>query len=914
MPPPSLSTTTMRRSAPRAAQRRQRAGVVDEGDVADERRPSARPPQGDAERGRHDAVDAVGAPVGVGRGAAGRRTTPGRASASTRRRRRCDAAGQVAGDEAGDGRLAERRLRPEDAVDGRLGRRRRRRSSADASRRRRRRASAPAERRPSAAASRRATTMWSGSIDARPTDLHDGRAGRRRPTGRAPSTTPDGRGARRPRAARRRTPSWRSSGVERRRRRRRRRGSRDVGSASSGHPVAATNADDVAAGGAPPPASTTPAAATRAASTSVVGHVRRRRRQRGRGARRRGGSAPGVADERLAERQVEVHRAVDARRRRPARRATATPAPSPSSATPGSWNQRDGPAVQVGLVDRLRRPDVAQLRRPVGGERRASARPDSPASTTAGWKLAAAVPLVHSSTAGVPAEPEAEGDEAGDALVVDDVHRELGPGGQGERPSACCATRGRRRRGATPAATTSSSTSVGAERRLAVGLAVTAGMRRRSTGAPVPPSSPGRVRGRTWPCSSRSGPTSSARGATSASAASPRRSAELAADPTFDARRSTSSTARSSSTRRRRRAPPMPVADAYARKFGGPRAGRGDHRQRHRRSPPSEGLEFHLDRAQRANTRDAHRLLWYAEHHGAPGTQADLKERLLSAYFTDGLHVGDPDVLVDERRRRRPRRATTCAGSSTRRRRPRRGRAEPLAFAAEAGITAVPTYVIDGRWSIPGAQDPDVFVQVLAPPRRHRTCRLSGCTLAATVAAAGPRLVLVHGFTQTGRSWDAARRAPRRPTTRSSPSTRPATAARRDVARRPRRRRRAARRDRRRGRRTSATRWAAGCACTSPLARPDLVERLVLVSATAGIDDAGERAARRGGRRGAGDVASSATASTRSSTAGSPSRCSPRSPTPASTTAAATPSPGWRRACASPAPAPRSRCGTACRR
>ena len=44
------------------------------------------------------------------------------------------------------------------------------------------------------------------------------------------------------------------------------------------------------------------------------------------------------------------------------------------------------------------------------------------------------------------------------------------------------------------------------------------------------------------------------------------------------------------------------------------------------------------------------------------------------------------------------------------------GRAEveaDLAFAAEHGISAVPTYVIDRRWSIPGAQDPDVFVQVL---------------------------------------------------------------------------------------------------------------------------------------------------------------------------------------------------------
>ena len=38
-----------------------------------------------------------------------------------------------------------------------------------------------------------------------------------------------------------------------------------------------------------------------------------------------------------------------------------------------------------------------------------------------------------------------------------------------------------------------------------------------------------------------------------------------------------------------------------------------------------------------------------------------------------------------------------------------------LAAAADAGIAAVPTYVIDRRFSIPGAQDPDVFVQVMAP-------------------------------------------------------------------------------------------------------------------------------------------------------------------------------------------------------
>jgi predicted DsbA family dithiol-disulfide isomerase len=124
-----------------------------------------------------------------------------------------------------------------------------------------------------------------------------------------------------------------------------------------------------------------------------------------------------------------------------------------------------------------------------------------------------------------------------------------------------------------------------------------------------------------------------------------------------------------------------------------------------------EGLEFHMDRAKRANTRDAHRLLWWAEHHGPPGSQAELKERLLSAYFTRGLHIGDTNVLVAEAAAAGldPDEARHVLDGDT-------GRVEVeahLAYAAEAGITAVPTYVIDGRWSIPGAQDPDVFVTVL---------------------------------------------------------------------------------------------------------------------------------------------------------------------------------------------------------
>jgi predicted DsbA family dithiol-disulfide isomerase len=160
-------------------------------------------------------------------------------------------------------------------------------------------------------------------------------------------------------------------------------------------------------------------------------------------------------------------------------------------------------------------------------------------------------------------------------------------------------------------------------------------------------------------------------------------------------------------------APPgtaVPVAEAYARKFGGPEraAAMIDHVTN---IAAEVGLAFRLDRALRANTRDAHRLLWYANERGEPGTQADVKERLLAAYFVEGRNVGDPDVLADIAA------DAGLDGDDIRRILDGDdGVAEleaSLSFAREAGITAVPTYVIDNRWSIPGAQDPAVFVQVL---------------------------------------------------------------------------------------------------------------------------------------------------------------------------------------------------------
>ncbi len=153
-----------------------------------------------------------------------------------------------------------------------------------------------------------------------------------------------------------------------------------------------------------------------------------------------------------------------------------------------------------------------------------------------------------------------------------------------------------------------------------------------------------------------------------------------------------------------------PVTEVYARKFGGP--------ERAERIfenvtgiAAGEGLDFRLDQALRGNTRDAHRLLWFAEQDAGPDVQAALKEQLLQAYFSDGLDVGDRDVLADRAAAAGLDRETVAAfldgtdGADE--------VDEMLARAHEQGITAVPTYVIEDSWAIPGAQETDTFVQVL---------------------------------------------------------------------------------------------------------------------------------------------------------------------------------------------------------
>jgi predicted DsbA family dithiol-disulfide isomerase len=152
------------------------------------------------------------------------------------------------------------------------------------------------------------------------------------------------------------------------------------------------------------------------------------------------------------------------------------------------------------------------------------------------------------------------------------------------------------------------------------------------------------------------------------------------------------------------------LADYLARKFGGPAALDGV-RGRLARVGAEVGIDFRWDGKRRVNTFDAHRLAAWAEEVGGPDVRAALEQRLFRAYFTDNDDVSDPAVLsalaadVDLDAVAAAEALATGAGAD-------RVRAEE-AQATGLGISAVPTFVIEGRWAIPGAQDVDTFVQVL---------------------------------------------------------------------------------------------------------------------------------------------------------------------------------------------------------
>ena len=156
-----------------------------------------------------------------------------------------------------------------------------------------------------------------------------------------------------------------------------------------------------------------------------------------------------------------------------------------------------------------------------------------------------------------------------------------------------------------------------------------------------------------------------------------------------------------------------PLFDWLAPKFGGLDRARNI-TARTTELAVGEGIELNYDTAVIANTFEAHRLIWFAR---PTGRGPETIEALHRAHFTEGRNIGSRDELAaiavevgfDESTVREFLDSDAGVAEVT----------TELQTAHELGIAGVPTFVIDGKYAITGAQDTEILLGALNEVRRR---------------------------------------------------------------------------------------------------------------------------------------------------------------------------------------------------
>ena len=145
----------------------------------------------------------------------------------------------------------------------------------------------------------------------------------------------------------------------------------------------------------------------------------------------------------------------------------------------------------------------------------------------------------------------------------------------------------------------------------------------------------------------------------------------------------------------------MTREDYLALKFGSERG--GPVYDRIRETGRSEGIDFRFDAIERTpSTLAAHRLIRETGER-----QTELVDALFDAYFLNGEDIGDAEQLADIASRagwdRGEAEAFLASDAATREVRQEDARARAM------GIQGVPCFVVDRRYAISGAQEPEYF-------------------------------------------------------------------------------------------------------------------------------------------------------------------------------------------------------------
>jgi predicted DsbA family dithiol-disulfide isomerase len=120
-----------------------------------------------------------------------------------------------------------------------------------------------------------------------------------------------------------------------------------------------------------------------------------------------------------------------------------------------------------------------------------------------------------------------------------------------------------------------------------------------------------------------------------------------------------------------------------------------------------EGLEYHLAESHTGNTMDAHRLVHFGREQGF---QDAVIERLFRAHFTENRSLFDPASLATLGAESGLHGVEALLDS-------RRYEDDVIADhrqASDLGANGVPFFVLDGRYSVSGAQSVEVFADALA--------------------------------------------------------------------------------------------------------------------------------------------------------------------------------------------------------
>ncbi|MDQ2772350.1 MAG: DsbA family oxidoreductase [Bacteroidota bacterium] len=145
------------------------------------------------------------------------------------------------------------------------------------------------------------------------------------------------------------------------------------------------------------------------------------------------------------------------------------------------------------------------------------------------------------------------------------------------------------------------------------------------------------------------------------------------------------------------------------------------------------GLDYQFDKTIPANTFLAHQLIHLGANHGK---QDATKERLMAAYYLEGQNIGDLDNLVklgtevglDAAESREALNAGTYAEAV---------RLDEY-HAQQIGVRGVPFFVFEDKYAVSGAQQPELFAEVLEKVYAEFKPAKPALTMVADGDACGP--------------------------------------------------------------------------------------------------------------------------------------------------------------------------------